>query len=93
MVIPCYNEEKTLESIVSSCLSLGSSELGLELIIVNDCSSDSSDAVARSLAGMHPGVVKYVAHEKNMGKGGGPQDRLSGSDRGLCWRAGRGHGV
>ncbi|MBQ3800141.1 MAG: bifunctional glycosyltransferase family 2/GtrA family protein [Treponema sp.] len=69
LIVPCYNEEKTLEGIVERCLSLGSPALSLELVIVNDCSTDSSDAVARSLAGKHPGVVKYVAHEKNMGKG------------------------
>ena len=104
LIIPCYNEGKTLAGIVERCLSLVTtpltsagaqltSGLRLELVIVNDCSTDGSDAVARSLAGKHPGAVKYVAHEKNMGKGGGPQDRRHGGDRGLCGRAGRGHGV
>ena len=80
LIIPCYNEGKTLAGIVERCLSLVTtpltsagaqltSGLRLELVIVNDCSTDGSDAVARSLAGKHPGAVKYVAHEKNMGKG------------------------
>ena len=69
LVIPCYNEEKTLREIVERCLSLRSDTLGLELVIVNDCSTDGSDAVARALAAEHPAVVKYVSHEKNMGKG------------------------
>ena len=75
LIIPCYNEEKTLAGIVERCLSLiipagtQTSSLGLELVIVNDCSTDSSDAVARSLVEKYPGTVKYFAHEKNMGKG------------------------
>ncbi|MBP5464401.1 MAG: bifunctional glycosyltransferase family 2/GtrA family protein [Treponema sp.] len=76
LVIPCYNEEKTLANIVERCLSavpdsavISGNSLRLELIIVNDCSTDGSDAVARSLAEKYPAVVKYVTHKKNMGKG------------------------
>lgn len=69
LVIPCYNEEKTLEQIVERCLSLRSDSLALELVIVNDCSKDGSDTVARNLVKKYPDVVKYFSHEKNMGKG------------------------
>lgn len=76
LIIPCYNEENTLEDIVDRCLaSVGPAatfpdkDFGLELVIVNDCSTDGSDTVARSLLEKHPDIVKYVAHEKNMGKG------------------------
>ena len=69
LIIPCYNEEKTLTGIVERCLSLSSDSLKLELIIVNDCSTDGSDTVARSLVEKYPDIVKYFAHEKNMGKG------------------------
>lgn len=68
LVIPCYNEENTLEDIVRRCLALASAELGLELIIVNDCSTDGSDSVAKKLAENFE-CIKYVNHEKNMGKG------------------------
>ena len=69
LIIPCYNEEKTLAGIVERCLSLASQTLSLELVIVNDCSKDASDSVARSLVEKYPDVVKYFSHEKNMGKG------------------------
>lgn len=78
LVIPCYNEEKTLAAIVERCLSflspqtpagISNDSLKLELIIVNDCSTDGSDAVARSLTEKYPAVVKYFTHKKNMGKG------------------------
>lgn len=69
LIIPCYNEEKTLANIVERCLSLISDTLSLELVIVNDCSTDNSDAAARSLVQKYPDIVKYFTHEKNMGKG------------------------
>ncbi len=69
LIIPCYNEEKTLADIVERCLSLISDKLSLELVIVNDCSTDGSDSAARSLIEKYPDTVKYFYHEKNMGKG------------------------
>ena len=69
LIIPCYNEEKTLEQIVERCLLLQSESLLLELVIVNDCSKDSSDSVSKSLVEKYPKIVKYFSHEKNMGKG------------------------
>ena len=69
LVIPCYNEEKTLEPAVRRCLQLASPQLSLELIIVNDCSTDASDRIARSLSASYPSVIKYCVHERNMGKG------------------------
>ena len=69
LIIPCYNEEKTLREIVERCMSLASENLELELIIVNDCSKDGSDSVAKSLVSEYPKNVKYFCHEKNYGKG------------------------
>ena len=68
LVIPCYNEEHTLHSIVEEVLRLQSDSTELELVIVDDCSSDGSRDVARSLAAAHP-EIKLCLHEKNMGKG------------------------
>ncbi len=68
LVIPCYNEEATLSGIVEEVLKLRSPELALELVVVDDCSKDSSRAVAEGLAAIHP-EVKLCFHEKNRGKG------------------------
>jgi dolichol-phosphate mannosyltransferase len=68
IVIPCYNEEKTLEMCVDKVLAIKDADLELELIVVDDCSKDASRAVARELAGRLPGMV-LLHHEKNMGKG------------------------
>jgi dolichol-phosphate mannosyltransferase len=68
VVIPCYNEEKTLEGCVDSVLTIESDTLEIELIIVDDCSADGSLAVARELAERVPGMI-LLHHEKNQGKG------------------------
>jgi dolichol-phosphate mannosyltransferase len=68
LVIPCYNEEKTLESCVERVLAIRDASLDLELIIVDDCSKDGSLAVGRALAARIPGLV-LLHHQRNMGKG------------------------
>jgi dolichol-phosphate mannosyltransferase len=68
LVIPCYNEEKTLETCVDKVLAIKDDSLKLELIIVDDCSKDQSYAVGRALSERIPGMV-LLRHEKNQGKG------------------------
>jgi glycosyltransferase involved in cell wall biosynthesis len=68
LVIPCYNEEKTLEACLDKVLAIADEALELELIVVDDCSKDASYAVARELATRIPELV-VLHHEKNQGKG------------------------
>ena len=49
-------------------LEIQSETLELELIIVDDCSTDASLSVARRLAERVPGMI-LRHHEKNQGKG------------------------
>lgn len=68
LVIPCYNEESTLEGIVDEVLKIASDDLCLELVIVDDCSKDGSRAVAERLAKLHS-EIKLCFHAVNQGKG------------------------
>jgi dolichol-phosphate mannosyltransferase len=68
IVIPCYNEERTIEACVDSVLAIQSETLELELIVVDDCSTDASLTIARRLAQRVPGMI-LRRHEKNQGKG------------------------
>lgn len=68
LVIPCYNEERTLANCVNRVLAIATNDLKLELIIVDDCSSDKSLAVAQQLAKQRP-EIRVLHHEKNRGKG------------------------
>lgn len=64
VVMPAYNEAKTLERIVQKVLKIPNF---LELIIVDDCSNDGTDAIAKSLV-ERDDRIRYVRQSKNAGK-------------------------
>ena len=78
IVIPCYNEEKTLEGCVESVLAIQDEGLELELIIVNDCSKDKSAIVAQGLVDRLPGI-RLLQHEVNQGKGAALRTGIAGA--------------
>ena len=78
VVIPCYNEEKTLEACVDSVLAIQDDTLELELIVVDDCSKDKSLQVAQALARRVAGLV-LLHHEKNQGKGAALRTGIAGA--------------
>ncbi len=64
VIIPAYNEEKTIEKVVRKVLNLNDLQ---ELIIVDDCSVDRTPEIISSLAAEYPQVV-VLRHSKNKGK-------------------------
>src|ERR1044071_6000086 len=64
VVVPAYNEAATIESVVERLLELP--EL-LEIIIVDDCSTDKTAEIAQGLAKQHASI-RVARHEKNSGK-------------------------
>jgi dolichol-phosphate mannosyltransferase len=68
VVIPCYNELATLAKCVNRVSAISSQDLKVEIIIVDDASSDDSLAAAQALADLHP-EIKVYAHDFNQGKG------------------------
>ena len=67
IVIPVYNEEKTIESIIKKVISADVLGMEKEIVCVNDCSSDNSKEVLQKLAPQY-GLSVY-SQEINMGKG------------------------
>jgi len=65
IVMPVYNEERTLEEIVAAVLATPYEK---ELILVNDASRDRSAAIMAELAEKHP-QIRCFHHEVNRGKG------------------------
>ena len=63
VVIPCYNEEKTILTLISTVLD---QEIVGEVIVINDCSTDNSANLIRSITNER---VKLIENEKNYGKG------------------------
>lgn len=68
VIVPCYNEEATLEAIIRRVVEADRLGLDLEIVIVDDGSRDNSVAVAEGLAGRYP-EVRLVRHPHNQGKG------------------------
>ena len=66
IIIPCYNEEKTISHIVDKVDEFKS--FAKEIIIVNDCSSDSSKKTIENICQKN-NSVKLINHSKNQGKG------------------------
>ena len=68
VVVPCYNEEATLEKCIRKLLEIEDDSLILEVIIVNDGSSDKSPAIAQELHKVFQNI-RVVSHKENAGKG------------------------
>ncbi len=69
VIIPCYNEAATLEALVDSVLAspVGKEGIELEIIVVDDCSTDGTrDLLGGELARK---VSNVCYHEVNQGKG------------------------
>ncbi len=64
VVMPAFNEGVTLRRIVEKLVSI---PYLLEVIIVDDCSTDNTAEVARELANQFE-LVRCVRHQKNSGK-------------------------
>jgi glycosyltransferase involved in cell wall biosynthesis len=68
IIIPCYNEEATLEACVKKVLEIEDDALSLEILIVDDGSNDGSLQMAHRLAREHSQII-VLAHDRNQGKG------------------------
>lgn len=70
VVIPAYNEEKTIQSILEAIIKADNIPLTKEIIIVDDCSTDRTPDIVKSFIGDNPGVtILLLRQESNMGKG------------------------
>ena len=67
IIIPCYNEEKTIKILVEKVLQFNLCEK--EIIIIEYCSTDNSKTIISDLAKINQNI-KFIFLEKNLGKGG-----------------------
>ncbi len=71
IVIPAYNEERTIHLILNKILAVklvGSIEK--EIIVVNDCSKDATEQAIKTYQTAHPEAnIQYYIQPVNMGKG------------------------
>ncbi len=79
LLVPVYNEEKTLDLILPKMFELEKSPLvdELEIIAVDDCSKDNSLNLLKKYESA--GKIKLFCHEKNKGKGAGVRTAAANS--------------
>jgi glycosyltransferase involved in cell wall biosynthesis len=75
LIVPCYNEEHTIADCLDRVISIvDGAPFSLELIVVNDASTDNSHVVLMQWLAKHDFknskiTVHILNHEKNRGKG------------------------
>ena len=77
LIIPCYNEEKSLEELHSKCKDLAK-KIDVEIIFVNNGSTDNSKKILSLLSKKNKNFV-YLNIDENKGYGGGILEGLNKS--------------
>ena len=72
IVVPCYNEEKSIGGTIESLLNLNYPNLK-KIIIVDDCSTDNSFAIIQKYAKKYPKIM-LLKTPKNTGKAAGAKN-------------------
>jgi glycosyltransferase involved in cell wall biosynthesis len=71
VIVPVYNESKTIEAILSKLIKtklIGG--VDMEIILVNDASTDDSEPKIQNFIAQHSEAnIQYFKHEENKGKG------------------------
>jgi glycosyltransferase involved in cell wall biosynthesis len=65
VVIPVYNAEKTIVKLCHSLISLLTPLYLLDIVLVNDCSPDNSDAACRDIHEEFPDIVTCIRLSRN----------------------------
>lgn len=67
VIIPAYNGQKTLRACVESILRGEGTPGRIEVLIVDDCSTDGTEDSGRRLEAQYPGIVRYFRLQENGG--------------------------
>ncbi len=68
IVIPCYNEEKTISTVIDNSIkSIKEITDEYELIVVDDSSNDQSKVILKEY--FKRNIIKLFTHDNNLGKG------------------------
>lgn len=66
VIVLTYNQEKSIEDAIKSVLAQ-QTESQFEIIIGDDCSTDSTDKICRKYATLYPDKIRYVRRPRNLG--------------------------
>lgn len=65
VIIPSFNSRQTIERCLESVLRTG--YRSLQIIVVDDCSTDDSPDLIRAMQEKNPAIIRLVFHETNRG--------------------------
>ena len=66
VIIPAYNEEKTIKKTIDKVKNTKLRNISKEIIVVDDCSNDGTRKILENIGDKS---LKIIYHKKNMGKG------------------------
>ncbi len=70
ILIPLYDEEEFIGALLERVLKAPlPDDSSIEVIVVDDGSTDGSDKVVEDMAARHPDTVRLIRHGRNRGKG------------------------
>lgn len=67
VIMPNYNNSKYIEEAVNSVLE--QTLPGIEVIVIDDCSTDNSIEILQKIQSKHPDKVRIVRNKENLGAG------------------------
>jgi cellulose synthase/poly-beta-1,6-N-acetylglucosamine synthase-like glycosyltransferase len=67
IVMPCYNESKTLVEAIDSLMHLDYPKEMLEIIVVDDMSKDNSVEIVNQMIKKYPGKIRLIVNSRNSG--------------------------
>lgn len=79
VIVPVYNSEKSLANSLGNLLhqtilkkkeNISGSSLPMEILLINDCSTDSSLTILQKIQKEHPQLVRVIDLKENHGPGG-----------------------
>ena len=79
VIIPCFNEVKTLNELLAAVKECGVEDL--EIIIVDDCSTDGTRELLKNL---NDDTIKVFYHEFNKGKGAALRTGFKSATGDIC---------
>ena len=79
VIIPCFNEVKTLNELLAAVKECGVE--GLEIIVVDDCSTDGTRELLKNL---NDDTIKVLYHDFNKGKGAALRTGFKSASGDIC---------
>lgn len=67
ILIPCFNEEKTIKKVIDKVLNVDLGNISREIIIINDGSTDQTKTLLENYKDIKN--IKLIHHDRNYGKG------------------------